>query len=120
MSPQRRYLLPALPAALLCGALLSACCSAPTPQATADAYLAAWARQDWAAMQTLTSSPPADFTAVNQAAFRALTVRQASFTAGAMHAGQSAASAPVTERLTLSSSPPSIRFLARCSRPAPR
>jgi hypothetical protein len=101
MSPQRRYLLPALPATLLCGALLSACSSAPTPQATADAYLAAWARQDWAAMQTLTSSPPADFTAVNQAAFRALTVRQASFTAGAMHAGQSAASAPVTERLTL-------------------
>jgi Penicillin binding protein transpeptidase domain/Penicillin-binding Protein dimerisation domain/NTF2-like N-terminal transpeptidase domain len=101
MSPQRRYLRPALPAALLCGALLSACSSAPTPQATADAYLAAWARQDWAAMQTLTSSPPADFTTVNQAAFRALTVRQASFTAGAMHAGQSAASAPVTERLTL-------------------
>ena len=101
MSPQRRYLLPALPATLLCGALLSACSSAPTPQATADAYLAAWARQDWAAMQTLTSSPPADFTALNQAAFRALTVRQASFTAGAMHAGQSAASAPVTERLTL-------------------
>ena len=101
MSPQRRYLRPAWPAALLCGALLSACSSAPTPQATADAYLAAWARQDWAAMQTLTSSPPADFTTVNQAAFRALTVRQASFTAGAMHAGQSAASAPVTERLTL-------------------
>ena len=101
MSPQRRYLLPALPATLLCGALLSACSSAPTPQATADAYLAAWARQDWAAMQTLASSPPADFTAVNQAAFRALTVRQASFTAGAMHASQSAASAPVTERLTL-------------------
>ena len=101
MSLQRRYLLPALPATLLCGALLSACSSAPTPQATADAYLAAWARQDWAAMQTLISSPPADFTAVNQAAFRALTVRQAGFAAGAMHAGQSAASAAVAERLTL-------------------
>ena len=52
-------------------------------------------------MQKLTSRPPADFTAVNQAAFRDLTVRQASFTAGAMHAGQEAASAPVTERLAL-------------------
>jgi Penicillin binding protein transpeptidase domain/Penicillin-binding Protein dimerisation domain/NTF2-like N-terminal transpeptidase domain len=101
MSPKRRHLPPALLATLLCGALLSACSSAPGPQVTADAYLAAWARQDWAAMQKLTSRPPADFTSVNQAAFRDLTVRQASFTAGAMHAGQSAASAPVTERLTL-------------------
>lgn len=106
MSAQRRYLGPAWLAALLSGALLSAgllsaCSSAPTPQATADAYLAAWARQEWAAMQKLTSSPPADFTAVNQAAFRDLTVRQASFTAGAMHAGQEAASTPVTERLAL-------------------
>ena len=105
MSPQRRCQRPAL-LAVLGGALLSAgllvgCSSAPGPQATADAYLAAWARQDWAAMQKLTSSPPADFTSVNQAAFRALTVRQASFTAGAMHAGQQAASVPVTERLTL-------------------
>jgi Penicillin binding protein transpeptidase domain/Penicillin-binding Protein dimerisation domain/NTF2-like N-terminal transpeptidase domain len=101
MSPQRRYLRPASLAILLCGALLSACSSAPAPQATADAYLAAWARQDWAAMQKLTSSAPADFTAVNQAAFRDLTVRQARFTAGTTHAGQSAASTPVTERLTL-------------------
>jgi hypothetical protein len=101
MSPQRRCLLPALLATLLCGALLSACSSAPTPQATADAYLAAWARQDWAAMQKLTSKPPADFTAVNQAAFRDLTVRQASLVAGAVHEGQEVASAPVTERLTL-------------------
>jgi hypothetical protein len=110
MSPQRRCQRPAL-VAVLGGALLGAgllgagllvgCSSAPGPQATADAYLAAWARQDWAAMQKLTSSPPADFTSVNQAAFRALTVRQASFTAGAMHAGQQAASVPVTERLTL-------------------
>ena len=52
-------------------------------------------------MQKLTSRPPADFTAVNQAAFRDLTVRQASFTPGSMHTGTSAASAPVTERLTL-------------------
>jgi Penicillin binding protein transpeptidase domain len=59
MSPQRRYQRPAALAILLCGALLSGCDSAPGPQAEADAYLAAWARQDWAAMQKLTSGPPA-------------------------------------------------------------
>ncbi len=71
------------------------------PQTTANAYLTAWARQDWAAMRQLTSDPPADFTSVNQAAFSDLTVRQASFAAGPMHTNKSAASAPVTERLTL-------------------
>ena len=101
MSPQRRYQRPAALAILLSGALLSACGSAPGPQAAADAYLAAWARQDWAAMQKLTSGPPAGFTAVNQAAFRDLSVRQASFTGGPMQAGQEAASEPVIERLTL-------------------
>ena len=87
---------------MLCGALLSGCSSSPpVPQTTANAYLTAWARQDWAAMRQLTSDPPADFTSVNQAAFRNLTVRQASFAAGPMHTNNSAASAPVTERLTL-------------------
>ena len=72
------------------------------PQTTATAYLTAWARQDWAAMRQLTSDPPADFTSVNRAAFSNLTVRRASFAAGPMHTNNSAASAPVTERLTLS------------------
>ena len=86
----------------LSGALLSGCSSAPPkPQATANAYLTAWARQDWAAMRRLASEPPADFTAVNQAAFRDLTVRQASFTAGTTRTSNSAASTPITERLTL-------------------
>jgi len=71
------------------------------PQTTATAYLTAWARQDWAAMRQLTSDPPADFTSVNRAAFSKLTVRRASFAAGPMHTNNSAASAPVTERLTL-------------------
>ncbi len=101
MSAQRRYLPAATAAAVLC-ALLSGCSSStPLPQTTANAYLAAWARHDWAAMRQLTSDPPADFTAVNQAAFGNLTVRQASFAAGPMHTNNSAASAPVTERLTL-------------------
>src|SRR5580704_10079000 len=101
MSVQRRYLPSALAATVLCGTVLSGCSSAPVPQTTANAYLTAWARQDWAAMRQLTSDPPADFTSVNQAAFSHLTVRQASFTAGPMHTDNSAASAPVTERLTL-------------------
>ncbi len=86
----------------LAGALLTGCSgSPPLPQATADAYLAAWARQDWAAMRQLTMAPPASFIPVNQAAFTDLTVRQASFTAGVVQVKGSAASEPVTERLTL-------------------
>jgi hypothetical protein len=102
MSAQRRYLPSALAATMVCGAVLSGCSSSPpVPQTTANAYLTAWARQDWAAMRQLTSDPPADFTSVNRAAFSDLAVRQASFTAGPMHTNNSAASAPVTERLTL-------------------
>ncbi len=102
MSAQRRYLPPAFLAVMLAGALLSGCSSSPPqPQTTAGAYLQAWAKQDWAAMRQLTSAPPADFTPVNQAAFRNLAVRQATFTAGAMQKSNSTASAPITERLTL-------------------
>jgi cell division protein FtsI/penicillin-binding protein 2 len=101
MSAQRRYLPPAVLAVALIVSPLAACGSSPTPQATASPYLADWARQDWTAMRQLAADPPADFTTVNQAAFADLTVRQASFTAGTMHTSGSAASEPVTERLTL-------------------
>jgi hypothetical protein len=101
MSAQRRYLTPAVLAVALMVAPLAACSSSPTPQATASPYLADWAKQDWTAMRQLAADPPADFTSVNQAAFADLTVRQASFTAGTMHTSGSAASEPVTERLTL-------------------
>ncbi len=102
MSAQRRYLLSATAATMLGAALLGGCSSSPPmPQTTAKAYLAAWARQDWASMRQLTSDPPADFTSVNQAAFHNLTARQASFAAGLVHTNNAAASAPVTERLTL-------------------
>src|SRR5579859_7996589 len=63
--------------ALLVSGLLSACSSAPQPQTTGSVYFAAWAKQDWAAMQQLVSQPPADFTAVNKAAFTSLGVHQA-------------------------------------------
>jgi cell division protein FtsI/penicillin-binding protein 2 len=89
-------------AAMLVTGLLSACSSSPQPQATGSAYFAAWAKQDWAAMQQLVSQPPADFTAVNRAAFTDLSVHQASFTPGTLAANGSTATEPFTERLALS------------------
>src|ERR1019366_5936126 len=91
MSPPRRYLPPAVLAITLIVAPLSACSSSPRPQPTASAYLADWGRQDWTAMRALTDGPPADFTSVNQA----------STPAGTMATYGTAASEPITERLTL-------------------
>src|SRR5690348_6520854 len=84
--------------------LLGTACSSPPPpppgpQGNAAAYLSAWTRQDWPAMRALTAAPPADFTAVNQGAFTALTVQQATFTAGKLTVKGTTASEPVTERL---------------------
>jgi cell division protein FtsI/penicillin-binding protein 2 len=87
--------------AALVAALLSSCTSGPTPQSTASAYLTAWADQNWAAMRQLVSSPPADFTAVNQAAFTDLSVHRASFTAGTLSQSGSTATEPFTEHLML-------------------
>jgi len=89
-------------AAVLVTGLLSACSSSPQPQTTASAYLAAWAKQDWAAMRQLASQPPADFTAVNQAAFTDLGVHQASFSPGTATTSGPTAAEPFTERLALS------------------
>ncbi len=94
-------------AALLVTGLLSACSSSPQPQTTASAYFAAWAKQDWAAMQQLVSQPPADFTAVNQAAFTDLGVHQASFTAGTIATSGSTATEPFTEQLAV----PGLRLI---------
>jgi cell division protein FtsI/penicillin-binding protein 2 len=88
-------------AAVLVTGLLNACSSSPQPQTTASAYLAAWGKQDWAAMQQVVSQPPADFTAVNRAAFTNLGVHQASFTPGTMTTSGSTATEPFTERLAL-------------------
>ena len=83
------------------GALLTACSSGPVPQTTASAYLSDWAKQDWSGMQQLVSQPPANFTAVNQAAFTGLTVQKASFTAGTVTTKGSTAREPVTEKFQL-------------------
>jgi cell division protein FtsI/penicillin-binding protein 2 len=88
-------------AVLLVTGLVSACSSSPQPQPTASAYFAAWAKQDWAAMQQLVRKPPADFTAVNQAAFTDLGVHQASFIPGTAVTSGPSASEPFTERLAL-------------------
>ncbi|HUB23523.1 MAG TPA: penicillin-binding transpeptidase domain-containing protein [Streptosporangiaceae bacterium] len=88
-------------AAVLVTGLLNACSSSPQPQTTASAYFAAWTQQDWAAMQQLVSQPPADFIAVNQAAFKDLGVHQASFTSGTTTTSGSTATQPFTERLAL-------------------
>jgi cell division protein FtsI/penicillin-binding protein 2 len=90
-------------AAMLVTGLLSACSSSPQPQTAATAYFAAWAKQDWAAMRQLVSQPPADFTAVNQAAFTDLGVHQASFTPGTIATSGPSATEPFAERLTLAS-----------------
>ena len=52
-------------------------------------------------MRQLADSPPADFVAVNSAAFTGLHVTKATFTAGTMKTTGSTAQEPVTERLTL-------------------
>jgi cell division protein FtsI/penicillin-binding protein 2 len=88
-------------AAFLVSGLLNACSSAPQPQTTASAYFAAWAKQDWAAMQQVVAQPPADFTAVNKAAFTSLGVHQATFGPGTTTTSGSKATEPFTERLAL-------------------
>ena len=66
-------------------------------------YLAAWGAGDWAAMRRQVAAPPAGFTAVNAAAFAALGVTHASFTAGpvATAASGTAASVRVTGHFDL-------------------
>jgi hypothetical protein len=84
-------------------ALLAVACGgqASTPPATAGSYLADWSHRDWAGMRAFTASPPADFTAVNQAAFASLNVTAASFGAGPMQTSGDTAQQKVTEHLTL-------------------
>jgi len=104
--PRRRVLGAAAAGTLALG--VAACTGggqAPTPQQTVSAFLADWSHRDWAGMRELAASPPADFTAVNQAAFADLGVTAASFSTGpATGPAQSAdgtAHQNVTEHLTL-------------------
>jgi cell division protein FtsI/penicillin-binding protein 2 len=87
--------------AALVAALLSSCSSGPTPQSTATDYLTAWSEQNWAVMQQLVADPPANFIAVNQAAFNDIAVHDASFTGGTLSQSGSTASEPFTETLAV-------------------
>jgi hypothetical protein len=74
---------------------LSACGgSSSTPQATLKAFLAAWQKRDWPLMRRQVATPPADFAAVNGAAFSALSVTTARFSAGRVTRTGATASAP--------------------------
>jgi hypothetical protein len=84
--------------------VLSGCAhTAPAPGATLSRYLTAWGTGDWAAMRRVVAGPPADFAAVNAAAFTALGVKRASFTAAPVTTAASgkAATARVTEHFDL-------------------
>jgi cell division protein FtsI/penicillin-binding protein 2 len=88
--------------------LLAVACThvQPGPQVNAAAFLNDWAAKDWQGMRQLTDSPPASFTAANQAAFTQLGVSKASFTAGTVTTTNNTASEPVTEHLTLAGAGP--------------
>src|SRR5579863_223860 len=103
LHPARRLRSAAVAAcvAALVAAMVSSCSSGPTPQATATDYLTAWSEQNWVVMRQLVDNPPADFTAVNQAAFADISVHDASFTGGTLSQSGSTASEPFTETLAL-------------------
>ena len=89
-------------AAVVAVVALSACGgSSSTPQATLHSYLTAWSHGDWAAMRKLVATPPAAFTTANTAAFGALGVKAATFTAGRVSEKGSKAQARVTESYAL-------------------
>ncbi len=97
-----RRRLTATVAAVVAVVALSACGgSSSTPQATLHGYLSAWTHGDWAAMRKLVAAPPATFTSANAAAFTALGVKTATFSAGKVSEKGSKARARVTESYTL-------------------
>jgi hypothetical protein len=101
---RRRWL--AVAVVLMAGlaAALSGCGpSAPSARAVLSAYLTAWSKGDWAAMQRLVAGAPAGFVPVNAAVFTALGVTHASFTAGPTTTASSGdtASTRVTEHFDL-------------------
>ncbi|MGZ4434949.1 MAG: penicillin-binding transpeptidase domain-containing protein [Trebonia sp.] len=84
--------------------VLSGCGHAiPSARATLSRYLAAWGAGDWATMRRQVAAPPADFASVNAAAFAALGVTHASFTAARVTTTPSGkgASVRVTEHFDL-------------------
>ncbi|HTU97168.1 MAG TPA: penicillin-binding transpeptidase domain-containing protein [Solirubrobacteraceae bacterium] len=97
-----RRRLTATVAAVVAVLALAACGgSSSTPQATLHSYLTAWSHGDWAAMRKLVATPPATFTTANAAAFTALGVKTATFSAGRVTQKGSKAHAGVTQSFAL-------------------
>ncbi|MFL5879971.1 MAG: penicillin-binding transpeptidase domain-containing protein [Actinomycetota bacterium] len=71
------------------------------PDPVAAAYLEAWGRRDWAAMQAQVNAPPADFAAQHTAMLDALRVSEASFAPGPATVDDDRAQVPFQARLTL-------------------
>jgi cell division protein FtsI/penicillin-binding protein 2 len=81
---------------------VTACSSAPPgPQSVANIYLSDWAEENWQAMRQLSYAPPADFIAVNTAAFKDLGVHEATFTGENLTSTSTSASEEVIERFQL-------------------
>src|SRR5215216_1333907 len=71
------------------------------PEPVAAAYLEAWGRGDWAAMQAQVATPPADFAERHTAMTEALRVTQASFVPGPATVTGDRAEVPFQARLRL-------------------
>jgi len=72
-----------------------------SPEPVAAAYLDAWRRADWPAMQRLVAAPPADFTAQHTRMLDDLKVRGRAFALGSVRRDGDRAEAPFTARLNL-------------------
>jgi cell division protein FtsI/penicillin-binding protein 2 len=89
-------------AAVVAVIALAACGgSSSTPQSTLHGYLTAWSHGDWAAMRKLVATPPATFTSANAAAFSALGVKAATFSAGRVNEKGAKAQARVAQSFAL-------------------
>ena len=71
------------------------------PEPVAAAYLEAWGRKDWAAMQARVAAPPADFAKRHTDMLDALRVTGASFTPGSVTVTDDRAELPFQARLRL-------------------
>jgi cell division protein FtsI/penicillin-binding protein 2 len=71
------------------------------PDPVAAAYLEAWGRRDWPAMQARVAAPPADFATQHTAMLDALRVTQASFDPGPATVHGERAEVPFQARLAL-------------------
>ena len=71
------------------------------PEPVAAAYLEAWGRKDWAAMQANVNAPPADFAKRHTDMVEALRVTQASFTPGSATVTDDRAEVPFQAKLAL-------------------